>query len=341
MIPFLSAAPAFRLYKGGQSLMGAMAPYFISASYHDEAGAKNDTLEVTLADRARELPLPREDDLLIAYGGATADRVAMLGAFRVNSFRLGWSGGPETMTMTARAATMTGAVKAGGAKHWDDKTLGDILGDTAKAAGLKLAIPPELAQVKVPYALRWEASPVDFALRLAAEHGAIVKPAGERLAVVQKGSGKGASGTALPLIRVTRRGCSGWEIQSEPRPRHGKVHATYHDRKTGRRKTATESTGGEGPQHTLIHPRGSEDEAKAAAKARARELNMATGSGHFVVPFDPSNVAGAMVDASGFGAGIDGQWCCESIDTTWAGGQPVMSTINVTAKPDGRKQGSK
>lgn len=326
--------PVFKLLKGGVDLMVGMAPYFISATYNDEVGYDNDTLEVVLADRMRELPLPTEDDLLIALGGYQGGAIAMLGAFKVQGWGSGWEpGNAETMTIKARAATFTGEVKAGGSKHWDDGTLGDILGDTAKAAGLKLAIDPELAKTKIPYALRWEASPVDFATRLVEEHGGVVKAAGERLAIVKKGSGKGANGAPLPLIRVTRAGCSGWHVDSEPRPRHGDVQAAWIDPKSGRRRLAKEKTGKKGPVHTLIHPRASEDEAKAAAKARATELSMLTGSGHFIVPFNPANVAGAFVEASGFGEGIDGRWSSESISTTWAKEQASLSTINVKADP--------
>ncbi|WP_024277978.1 contractile injection system protein, VgrG/Pvc8 family [Xanthobacter sp. 126] len=327
--------PLFQLFKGGTDLMVAMAPFFISATYNDEAGHTNDTLEVVLADRARELPLPTEDDLLVAFGGYVGGKVAMLGAFKVQGWTGEWEpGNPETMTMQARAATFTGEIKAFGSKHWDDATLGSILQDTAKAAGLTLAIDPELASTEIPYALRWEASPIDFATRLADEHGGIVKAAGKRLAVVKKGSGKGADGAQLPVIRVTRSGSSGWSIEAEPRPRQGDVSASWIDPATGRRELETEKTGKKGPKHSLIHVRASRAEAKAAAKAKAAELNMLTGSGHFIVPFDPANVAGAFVQASGFGRGIDGQWSSESISTTWAKGKATLSTINVKAKPD-------
>lgn len=316
--------------------MQGMAPYFISATYNDEAGLENDTLEVVLADRSRELPLPTEDDILVAFGGYAETRVAMLGTFKVNKWGGGWEpGNPETMTMTARAATFTSEVKALGSKHWDDETLGGILKETASAAGLTLAIDPELAQVKLDYALRWEASPIDFATRLAEEHGGLVKAAGGRLAVVKKGSGKGANGAELPIIRVRRLGSSGWHVDSEPRPRQGTVNAAWHDPATGRRQIETEETGRKGPIFTLIHPRASKEEAKDAAKAKARELNMLTGSGHFIVPFDPANVAGAFVEAEGFGEGIDGRWISDSISTTWAKDQASLSTINVKAKPEG------
>lgn len=325
--------PIFRLFKGGQDLMVGMAPYFIQATYQDEAGGTNDTLEITLADEGRRLQLPSEDDVLIAYAGYEQLGVTMLGAFEVQGWGSGWEGGPETMTMKARAATFTGKVKAGGSKHWDDRTLGDILGDTAKAAGLTLAIDPDLAKTKLPYALRWEASPIDFASRLADEHGGIVKAAGRRMAVAKRGSGKGAGGSQLPVIRVTRAGCCGWHVDGEPRPRHGDIKAGWIDPKTGRRKVHTEKTGRKGPPHVLIHPRASEDEAKAAAKSRATELTMLTGSGHFIVPFDGANVAGAFVEASDFGEGIDGKWASESISTTWAPGKASLSTINVKADP--------
>jgi hypothetical protein len=189
----------------------------------------------------------------------------------------------------------------------------------------------------------WQAMPlpdgahIDFASRLAAEHGGIVKPGGERLAVVRRGAGTDAAGAELPRIRVTRMGSSGWNIEGEPRPRFGKVAAAWQDPASGRRKLAEKDAGSEGPTNNLIHPRATKAEAEAAAQARARELNTLTGAGFFVTEFDPTYSAGALVEASGFGEGIDGVWPSERISTSWEKGTPVLSTIDVTAKPEGGK----
>lgn len=186
---------------------------------------------------------------------------------------------------------------------------------------------------RIDYVARWEASPQDFATRLAEEHGATAKPGGGKLSIVVKGSGKGAAGEDLPPILVTRRGSLGWSISGEPRPRFGKVTASWHDPKDGRSKTVEASTGKDGPAHAIIHPRASEAEAKAAAKAKARELTMLTGSGHFVEIYDPARSAGAFVQASGYGDGIDGRWVSETIDTTFDKDGGAIQVINVKAPP--------
>lgn len=328
--------PVFQLFKGDTNLMGSMAPYFLGAGLTDEVGIQNDQLQVFLNDEGRQLPLPREGDLLKPWAGYVETRVLPLGAFKVERYGLGWEpGGAEAMVMTARAVTYTGEVKAGGTMHFDNKSLADILGEAARSAGLALAIDPQLAEVRIPYTLRWEASPIDFASRLAAEHGGIVKPGGEKLAVVRRGAGTDAAGAELPRIRVTRVGSSGWNIEGEPRPRFGKVAAAWQDPASGRRKLAEKSAGSEGPTNNLIHPRATKAEAEAAAEARARELNTLTGAGFFVTEFDPTYSAGALVEASGFGEGIDGVWPSERISTSWEKGAPVLSTIDVTAKPEG------
>lgn len=328
--------PVFQLYKGDEDLMATMAPYFLGASFTDQVGRENDELQVFLNDEHRQLPLPREGDLLYARAGYRETGVKQLGAFKIEKYGLGWQpGGAEAMVMTARAVAFTGPVKAGGTRHFDDMTLADILGETAKSAGLTLAIDPELAQIRIPYALRWETSPIDFASRLAAEHGGVVKPGGERLAITRKGSGRDAGGNELPRIRVSRVGSGGWNIEGEPRPRQGTVAAAYQDPQTGRRQLASESTGQDGPVHNLIHPRATKAEAEAAAAAQARDLNMQTGAGFFVVEFDPAYSAGAIVEATGFGEGIDGTWPSERISTSWEKGSPVMSTIDVTAEAEG------
>lgn len=328
--------PILKVMKGDVDLMVGMAKVFISATYTDNAGDDDDEFEIELDDNYGQIPLPHEDDLLIVFAGYVETTAPMIGAFKVNGWESGWEHGPETMKMTARAATMSGEFKAGGMKHWHDSTLGQVLEDTAKAAKLSLAIDPELAQVKLPFTLRWEASPIDFAHRVAAEAGGIVKPGGQKLAVTKRGSGKSTDGGELPPIIINRIGCSGWRIKGEPRPRYGKIDASWHDPKTGRRKSIRYSTGAKGPTHTLLHPRASEDEAKRAAEAHGRKLNMLTGGGHFTMPYNPAWSAGAKVIASGFRDGIDGTWLSESISTTWAKGSPVLSTITVKATAEGK-----
>ncbi|MDQ0513245.1 hypothetical protein [Ancylobacter amanitiformis] len=328
--------PVFQIYKAGVNLMGSMAPWFLGAGLVDEVGIKNDELTVTVNDEMRRLPLPRADDVIFPRAGYAETTVSGLGAYKVQRWATGWQpGGAEVMVMTARAVSYTGEVKAGGIKHYDDTTLGDILGDTAKAASLTLSIDPELADIAIDYALRWEASPIDFAVRLAGEYGGIVKPGGERLAVVQRGSGKSASGGPLPTINVTRFGSSGWHIEGEPRPQQGEIAAPWQDGGSGQRKVEKESTGRKGPVHSLIHARASRAAAKAAAAAKSRELNMMNASGFFIVEFDPSYSAGALVRATGFGEGVDGTWPSERISTEWSKSAPVLSTIDVTAKPEG------
>ncbi|WP_159602037.1 hypothetical protein, partial [Starkeya nomas] len=142
--------PIFQIYKGGENLMGSMASYFLGASLNDEVGLQNDELQVFANDDHRQLPLPREGDLLHPYAGYLETHVLPLGAFKVERWGTGWDGGTEKMVMTARAVTYAGKVKAGGTQHFDDMSLADILSDVARSAGLTLAIDPQLAEVRIP-----------------------------------------------------------------------------------------------------------------------------------------------------------------------------------------------
>lgn len=327
--------PVLQILKGGADLMPGLAPYFIRASISDSVGLENDTLEIELDDRGRQIPLPKEGDELTALAGYAETGVSAAGIYVVQGWQSGWQGGPETMIMQARAASLATATKAGGRKHYDEQTLEQIFRDVANEMGLSLVMDAALSAVKLDWLARWEASPQDFATRLAEEHGAVAKPGGGKLSVAKRGSGKAASGEDLPVIHVQRRGSLGWSISGEPRPRVGKVVACWHDAKTGKSQTVDASTGKDGPTHTIIHPRASEEEAKAAAEAKARELTMLTGSGHFIETYDPIRSAGAKVVASGYGPGIDGTWVSETIETTFDKDGGAIQVINVKAPPGG------
>lgn len=326
--------PIIQILKGGSDLMPGLAPYFIRATISDAVGVENDSLEIELDDAGGQIPLPQEDDELTVLAGFAETGVALAGIYKVQGWSAGGGGGgPETFTMTARAASLSQKAKAGGVKHWDDQSLQDIFSDIASDLGLKLAIDPDIASRVLPWLARWEASPIDFATRLAAEIGAAVKPAGGRLAVVKRGSGRDASGADLPVIRVTKLGSGGWQGQGEPRPRFSDVVSSYHDPKDGKRKTVRHATGKEGPVHSILHPRASEDEAKEAAKAKARDLTMQTGSVSFTEIYNPAYSAGAFVEAVGFRDGLAGRWVSETIETTFDKDGGAISVINCKAAP--------
>lgn len=326
--------PIIQILKGGADLMPTMAPYFIRATLSDAVGTENDRLEVELDDAGGQIPLPLEDDELTVLAGQVETGVSVAGVFKVQGWRSGWSGGAETMTMTARAASLTQKGKAGGVKHWDQASLASIFGEIAGDLGLSAMVDPDIGSRVLDWAARWEASPMDFATRLAGEQGAAVKPAGGRLAVVKRGSGRDAGGAELPTILVMRAGSLGWDGSGEPRPRFSAVVASWHDPQDGKRKTISQATGKAGHAHVLIHGRPSEAEARQAAESRARELTMLTGSAEFTVVYDPANSAGAFVAASGFRTGIDGRWVSETIETTFDKKGGAISTIRCKVPPD-------
>ncbi|TIL62993.1 MAG: hypothetical protein E5Y89_26225, partial [Mesorhizobium sp.] len=118
-----------------------------------------------------------------------------------------WStdrGSGSVLSMTARSASLKGKVKQPADRHWENKTLGQVLEDAASDAGLSIKVHPALANRRLDYEAQDNESFLAFADRLAREHGATFAIKGTQAGVVPRNAGVSATGQPLPRIVITR-----------------------------------------------------------------------------------------------------------------------------------------
>ena len=319
----------------GKNIVPGLAGIWSSCSTTDKEGRESDSATIKCLGPPSLFGLPRKGEKFSIYMGWKDEvRPTLQGIFTVQ--KLNPYGDPEQgeyIDITLKAADFD-KLKASGREHYDDTTFGDLMGKIAGKAGLSAVVDPALAAIKIPYAVRWDQSLIDFITQKGSEVGAVVKAAGDKLIAQKKGGASSASGKDLAPILIRRNPNYGYSIETDPRPDTGTVAASWIDPKTGKRKEAKEKTGRDGPVFTLPHPFPSEDEAKKAAKAEAYERGDDAASGWFEAPGQSDAFAGAKVNVSGFGWPVDGVWKAETVTKTVTCDQGFDMRVEVKAGSD-------
>jgi len=314
---------------GGTNILPGLAGMWKAAKVVEHAGQESDTAEITCINTG---VLPRRGDSFTILGGWADEGPLDQGRFTVQ--RLSFSGSAEDgdiVRIELRAADYLDKLKGHASKHYDGKKYGEIVREIAKTVGLEAQVDDAVANIEIPYRLRWDQSHIDFLTQLSEEVGAICKPAGGKLIAVKRGSGQSATGRALTPVSITRNIVMSYDLEIEPRPQAEEIGAAWHDEKKGTRKVHRHRTRQKGPLYVLPHPFRSEDEAKKAAEAEAYERANDTATGDFRCIGLPRAHAEAPVDISGFGVAIDGRYRAESVEKIWDATEGFITLIGVKA----------
>lgn len=319
----------------------------IKATIRDEEGQKSDTLTIELDDRGNVIPVPKKGTKLQVQLGYRETGLYDKGTFEVHGTEIKGSKDGEIVVIQAKGTSLAAKAKLkeqGSETFAEGSTLRQVAQKIASRNGLSLRIAAGLASVAYPQgAFRHMQSDLDFLTRLAEKANGLVKIQGNLLAIAERGSGQNAAGKPLPPIAILKRECSEWSFTPGDRPTYGQVVGSWIDQKTGRKKTANQATGLEGPLFGLREPFKTEAEARKAIDAKAKELSRKTGEVTFTVPGMGEGGAGSPLIASGFRPEINGEWRAKAREDSFTSGPSGGWTTKWegTAPEGGKKSGSK
>ena len=301
--------PDYNIKANGQDITALVKKHFISMTIVDQAGVKSDTFELRLSDHNNELELPRKDaELIVSMGYENA--LSMMGVYIVDEVDL--IGPPDVIIIHAKAAKMSGGLKAPKAKSWHKTTLGNIVGTIAAEHGLEAKVSAELSSIELAHIDQTDESDLHFLTRLAKQYDAIAKPTAKRLIVAPKGQSKSASGKALSPVNVPRSGTSSHRITLADRGKYASVTASWHNLDTGQPEAVTAGAGE--PTYTMRQKHNNQASAMAAAKAKLRAFNRGQGVGNINLAIGNAEVmAESPITLSGFRTGVDGAWVAAKV----------------------------
>ena len=164
----------YRITIGGTDISKRVAPYLMKVEVSDKEGTTSDTASIELDDGVGgRIVLPTKGTPVEVWLGSSGRGVVQrfVGSVDTVRWRLDRGGGCR-LEIHAKGLDTSSDAKSPKHKHWDDKKLGDVLGDAAKAAGLKgVKVHESLASIQRPYWSQDDESFVAFAGRLAARTG--------------------------------------------------------------------------------------------------------------------------------------------------------------------------
>ena len=304
----------FLVSVGGRVVTGNFLPILLSAAITKGTDQTADTARFDLDDKGGTLRWPETGTPVHVELGREGGAIRSFdGEVDTASWALSRSSG-AVLSVTARSVSLKGKAKQPAEKHWEKKSLPDILKQAGEQAGISMSVHGDFASV-IP---DWEAmdaeSFLSFGERLAREHGAIFRIEGMRGVFVPYGAS--ASGAGLSAITVTRDvliSASGFTPVTD-RPRLKEKIESYYDLDEAKRLAERYASGDavEADGQTAFAA-ADKDTAKRRAKAGAEKANRDKASGTVTINGDATGQPGGTATLMGLRAGVDGTYTITSV----------------------------
>ncbi|KQZ54629.1 late control protein D [Rhizobium sp. Root149] len=293
----------------GQPVAGAFYERLISISVTDKDGEGADTVDIELNDGPPLfLSIPRKGAIIDVQLGYESGGLRSLGQFTADKVQPKCL--PYSMSISGKSADLRSSkLKARSERHWEGKTLADVVGDLASESGLSPAIDSSIGSVVYPWLAQQDETPIHFLQRLAKRHNALFTVKAGRLIFAEKGGGQSASGAFVGSVLVTPSiilpgTC---EFEANDRTRYSKVVAYVQDGDKAKRVEIEAEADADGESvYRLPEPFANLEEADKAAQAKAKDLKRGEGAASVTVLGDTAICAGAPLLFEGVRPGLDG-----------------------------------
>lgn len=302
--------PAFRIEANGGDITQLIADRLLSMRLNEQAEQQSDSLEITLDDRDKRIPVPSNGTWLRVWlGYSSGGRTPVyMGAFAVDEVEL--SMGPRSMVIKATASNTAPTLqKEQRTKSWHNTTLGAVVQEIAGRHNVVPVIKGELASQQIKHEDQTNESDQAFLTRLAEKFKATIKPADGKLVVVPRGATDNAGSVTIRQEEVTN-----WRATLKNRGAYGGVKAKWLDRTVNKEKVVTAGeSGGALPVFEEKQLYKTQAEAQKAAESRLQSLRAGEVRVNITLPGRPDVNAEGMVTLTGFRGEVDGTWNVKNV----------------------------
>jgi phage protein D len=312
--------PKFKIIAEGVNITQQIQQRLISLRTTDEAGMKSDCLSLELDDRDGKLELPRHGAKLSVSLGYEQTGLTKVGDYFVDETSV--SGWPQTMSISAKAADLTGSetgdIKSSLTRSFDNIRFGELVTTIAGESGMTGKISSALSDILFTHLDQTEESNLHLLTRLAESHNGVAKVTNDLLIVAKALEAKSMGGMNLQTIIVDKVQVSDYRASITDRDAYASVTATWHDKATA--KIYTVSTSTDKPAFIIRHTYESEEKAIEAAKAKLESLNQGTNTVEVSLALgNPNLFAESPLILVGFRPGVSGTtWVCNRVEHTFS-----------------------
>lgn len=298
--------PLAEITVNGKPVASTFNDRLISVTIVDKEGVTSDTISIELNDGSPFAQIPRKGDIIQASLGYEETGAAYFGKYTCDDPEIRCL--PYSMSIGGKGADMREGLKQHKSRHWDKKTVKDIVSEIASDNGLTPSIDAEIGAHQYEWFGQQDESDVHVVERLARKHDALFSVKDGKLIFAAKGKGKSTSGSDLTPVVASRGNIvtGTCRVTFAHRKKFKKVKAYHQDREAAERSEFEEESDAEGEAtYTVAEPCADEAEARKIAKAKAKELKRETITTSVTLVGNPSIRAGAPFNYSGVRPEID------------------------------------
>ena len=324
----MSKRAAFMVTVAGTNITTTLLPVLISLTVSDKVGTHSDTASLEIDDTEGRIILPAIGAPVIVALGWEAEAVRDVFTGTVDEVRSSGSrAGGRTLFISAKGMDTTAKPKEGQQRHFDDKTVKEILEEAGKPAGIATVdIDPSLASISRRYFEMRDESFIHMGERLAREIGGNFRIQGNT-AVMSK---RGGSYTAA-VIAAWGRNLHSWDISpSLARAQYSKVRARWYDPEKSEWQEAEEGTAlSVDARHDHRYAKADEIEATQQTASDRATSERDAGEGSITIEGDTSAIPDGLCIVSGARPGVDGAYRIESVTHSYSRGGGFITQLNL------------
>jgi phage protein D len=282
-------------------------------------------------------------DVLSIWLGYQEVGLSYMGTLEVDDVT--FLGPPRSIKLLGKSTGSSNIQKAPAIKEFDNKSVGDILGQMAGQTGLGVSISGDLAGIKIPFKNQG-VSNLHMIHELERLTGAVAKVVDGKLMFVKRDGAETASGVALPTLVLHPEHFGTWQVRYTSKPGYGQVKASYFDKDEMVRKWVGQGISAGDGGVGLANKFGgafnigqlfnSEAEAKAAASSQAENFKRAEVQATFdLAKGDPWIRDQQTLIVTGMRDGINGSYVIDKVTHSYIKSTGIKSNMECKAPGDG------
>jgi uncharacterized protein len=334
----MSKRAVFMVTVAGTNITTTLKPVLISLTVSDKVGTHSDTASLEIDDTDGRIILPRIGAPVIVALGWEGEGVRVVFTGTVDEVRSSGSRGDgRTLSITAKGMDTTGKPKEGQQRHFDDRTVEDILKEAGNTAGVtEIEVDPSLALIMRKYFEMRDESFIHMGERLAREIGGNFRIQGTK-AIMSKRGGTYTSA----VVAAWGRNLHGWDISpSLGRAQYSKVRARWYDPKQAAWQETEEGTGlAVEARHDHRYAKPDEDEATQQTASDRATSERDAGEGSVTIEGDTAAIPDGLCIVLGARPGIDGPYRIESVTHSYSRGGGFVTQLSLKQPGSGGASG--
>jgi uncharacterized protein len=318
----------------GMDVSTRFAQFLISVRVNDKVGTHSDTATIDLDDTDGRISMPQDRDPVQVLLGWEGGGVRQVFDGFVDEIRSSGSrGGGRILTIGAKGMDTKAKPKQPQQRHFDDKTIKDVLTDAGKFAGItSIEVDPALEGIKREYVEMRDESFIHLGERLAREVGGNFRISGTKGILSLRGGGYTSFVNAAWGDNL-----HAWDISPTlGRPQFNKARARWYDRAKAKWEEEEVSVQLQADaEHVARYSEPNKDQSKNRTDSDKATSERDSAEGSVTIEGNTEAIPDGLCNVSGTRSGIDGPYRIEAVEHEYSRGGGYTTKLDLKSPAAG------